>query len=371
MNRNLIRPAFSNRKNAILFIFINIFFLILPYLIHYLIPYNPKKTFSSVSLNMACFPFIGDELTKTEPLDILILGSSSEWTSLNPIIIENKLKKELNRDINVINLSTNWYASEARYFMLEEILKNRKISLVIFGQNDVGSDIRPHLSLLTTFLYPRHQEQLQLLPINEKIILYSISVYGSLKHIINYDFKELLNPNPVRDCSDNFIQNYKGYYAGNHGFHSYIDKNIKYSNKEIEFKNNDINLNDMFFKGKNDDFFEIIESKYSSYNSFFISQMNKLCKSYNTKFMMIRIPVNINDLTSKNKLREKVKVMEFSDDKNFDFPFVGIPQTLLYKNLSNEQIFSLHSNENHHSEYGANYFSTAIVPAIKKILVSN
>lgn len=353
--------------------------LISPYLVSWLIPYNKSDLWRSSGLKNGCYSYIADELDKDEPIDVLFIGSSSGWTSLNPEIIEDQLGKTFNREVTALNLSTNWFATDIRFFMLKDLLEKRKVKLVIFGQNhfgsanDLGSDFWPHPMLISSFNYPEYSEFLSELSAVDRFKLYAISVFGSFKHIGDFIFQRnnysLLSPNPIRDCDPEKMDQYRGVHWTNPGFISQTSENIEYENSPVAHERVPVlEVESMFYNNIENQFFENIKDRtYIDYHSVFIKEMHKLCVKNGSAFAMLKIPISMEDFTLNNQLHKKSRILRLFQDEDYSFPVIGVAQERLYEGLSREEILKLHHNETHHAKVGADYYTTAIMPAISKL----
>lgn len=368
-----LRKPFSSSRAMLIFGTGLLLLLISPFLVSVFFSTEKSEIWRSSGMENGYYSFIADEMQKDEPIDVLILGSSSEWTSLNPAIIENYLDEAHNREFNVLNLSTNWHATELRFFMLKDILEKREVKVVLFGQNGAGTDVAPHPLLISSFIYPDYDEHLSDLSALNRFRLYSISVFGSFKHIVNFLVRRnnytVLQPNPVRNVPPEMLEKYKGYNWGNPGFISSLDASLQYENSGVSPERvPKFDPQSMFYNNEDDEYFEEMKGlTYSRYNSIFIKEMDKICKDYGTKFAMIRIPIPMNDFTRDSLLLSKSRILRLFGDEDYTFPFIGASQERLYQNLSRLEVFRLHNNESHHAEFGADYYTLAMMPAINEL----
>ena len=128
-----------NNKRVLIFCLIILFFLLLPILLDIFEIPNNSERFKSLPSNDLGHPSpyinIANELTNSsEPIDILILGSSFGWTGLDASIITEKLSKEIGRSAKVLNFCSNWRGEDQYYIILHEILKKREVKFVVFTQ---------------------------------------------------------------------------------------------------------------------------------------------------------------------------------------------------------------------------------------------
>lgn len=78
------------------------------------------------------FGFIAKQIhEETSDIDILILGSSTAWTSFDiPLIQEEFLKH--GHKVKILNLAVNWAYQDGSYMILNRILEKRKVKLVLW-----------------------------------------------------------------------------------------------------------------------------------------------------------------------------------------------------------------------------------------------
>ena len=95
---------------------------------------NREQRYSFISPQVGPTHAIFKALCKdTQPVDILILGSSLSMCALDPTILERELTNHLGRPSVVLNLSVHWRGEEIPFLLLKEILKQRKVKMLIWS----------------------------------------------------------------------------------------------------------------------------------------------------------------------------------------------------------------------------------------------
>ena len=128
-----IRPAFSNRYGAWRFVALVMAIVASPLALAWHPP-DRDDVYRGVEDGNGPFSFIGREIfERTEPIDVLVLGSSISWAGVDATIWQQALSEHLGRKAVVVNFGSNWRGEDLLYFQLRDLLQRRQVRLLLYS----------------------------------------------------------------------------------------------------------------------------------------------------------------------------------------------------------------------------------------------
>lgn len=189
-----ISPVFGRRHEMAAFIVFGVLSLVAPLAAARMVPV--EKRYESVPWTFGDYTFIREEIFGTgEPIDILFLGSSSVWTGVNAVLVEEVLEERLRRPATVLNFGVTFPGHEASYFLLRDTLSRRPVKLVVLGapsaERETPHRVTPYLLDLS-----RDRAFLRTLPAADLPTFYASTLLGAPRQLLS-----MLRPNRglVRD----------------------------------------------------------------------------------------------------------------------------------------------------------------------------
>ena len=187
-------PAFSSLRQAIGFVLLLLFLLLLPVLVpRSALP--PRETiYATQPWNVGPYPFIHDQIyVEKSDIDIAIVGDSQMWAAIDTPILQQELSKALGRPAVVVTLCCPWTGFDGVYFLARDLLAHRKVRMLIFADAsglDRAPQQTPHKEAWRWFRYTEDAAEVATLPLSVKIAYY----YGSIVELPR-NLLGLLRPN--------------------------------------------------------------------------------------------------------------------------------------------------------------------------------
>lgn len=128
-----VRPAFDSRRAAWMFVIAVLAILASPLALALHAP-DRRDVYRAVEEGNGPFSFIGREIFEhTEPIDVLVLGSSLSWAGVDARAWQQALSEHLGRPAIVVNFGSNWRGEDLLYFQLRDLLQHRQVKLLVFS----------------------------------------------------------------------------------------------------------------------------------------------------------------------------------------------------------------------------------------------
>jgi hypothetical protein len=149
--------------------------------------YTQEQLFYGVPKADGPFQFIARQIyTEKAPIDVLFVGSSLTWAGIDSEMIESKLRSEHNKsNARVLNFGVLGRADELIYLLLSEVLKQRRVKLVVYESPRTMHDANGPYYHAHRWLNPfTHFEAVR--DINPKHLLsyYALSVLGAPRSFV-------------------------------------------------------------------------------------------------------------------------------------------------------------------------------------------
>ncbi|GAM97942.1 hypothetical protein U91I_01572 [alpha proteobacterium U9-1i] len=331
-----------------------------PTLMERLAPTDPARIYGGIPATYGNYATIGAEIARPGKIDVLIIGASDAWTSLDPRIIRDQLQQRYGREMRVLNLSTNWGGDERNAQVLADVLRTHDVSLVLFPETD-AAPLAPHElakywwrgDLETSGLPRRNQAQLQLM-----------SIIGWPRQI----WSRFQTPAtaPMQDSYRSYLQmqlQNLGFNVARTGWKSHSEPNEASRRPYVELDAPPPLLTGaaLFYGGPSDQSFEIRPSPYTPMQTTFVVAARDMTRAQGGVFATFSIPTHFSSVPLERPwIRDHEGVTR-------DWPTFGISQTNLFAGYSFDQMLNFYGNESHFNESGARAFTRATLPAIEEL----
>ncbi len=330
-----------------------------PALTEALLPPPPATVYSGMPATYGNYYTIASELLKPGDIDVLIVGASDAWTSLDPRIIKAGLEADFDRPMRVLNLSTNWGGLDRDYSIVRDVLRTHKVKLLLIPETDAAQS-NPH-ELSKYFWRPGRAPAG--LDMKSRAKLYMMSVIGYPRQL----WARFQNPEtaPLEPAYEEYLaaQTHRlGFNAAQVGWksHSETDESNRLPYSFAGAPPLSIETEDLFYPGSPNDYFET-RSDYFKFQEAFILAIRDEVRSGGGTFATFSIPTHFGSTPMEKAWLRNLPTSER------DWPVIGIPMTQLFPGLDFDQMKAFYTNESHLNEAGAFAYTTAMMPAIKEL----
>lgn len=357
---DIIRAPFSKASHALLSVALLALLIVGPGLMQRIAPADASKVYLGVPAIYGNYATIGVELAKPGKIDVLIVGSSDAWTSLDPRIIKTYLEAETQRELRVLNLSTNWAGDERTAQLLKDTFRNHEVDLVLLAEND-GAPIAPHElakywwrgDVATGPLPRRNRAQLEMM----SIIGWPRQLWSRAQ---SRETAPMLPP----------YQAYLTSQTANLGFnpslvgwksHNEPDEANRRPYVDLDAPPPAVSGTDLFLGGDSRQEFEVRTSPYTPMQTPFIVASRDMTRAQGGVFATFSIPTHFGSSPLERPwIRDHEGVTR-------DWPTIGISQTALFPGLTFNEMLDFYGNESHLNEAGARAYTNSLLPAIGEL----
>jgi hypothetical protein len=330
-----------------------------PLALETLAPASPEKVWQGVPAIYGNFYTIGSELAKPGDIDVLVVGSSDSWTSLDPRIIKERLEAKYGRPMRVLNLSTNWPGDERNASIVRDAIKTHKVRLVLIPETD-AVQTTPHE--LAKYWW-RPSVSTNGLETQQAAELYLMSAIGLPRQV----WARFQSPEtaPLMDSYANYLKEQTerlGFNAAKTGWKSHYETDESKRRQYVDQEPPAVSINpeNLFYSGEPDDYFDV-RPDYTWMQTFFVLTIREMVTKQGGLFATFSIPTHF-----QNTPLEKAWVRNHRGVER-NWPIIGISMTNLFPGMDFEQMRDFYGNESHLNESGARAYTRALLPAIEKL----
>jgi len=359
----MMRPAFSSAKSVAAFALLLLILLLLPVMIGRSLLPSRAESYSSVSPIMGSYPYMHRQIfEETGRVDIAFIGASRIYYDIDTPLIEKALSKKLGRQAEVITLGWFWPGFDPLYFITQDLLRHRKVSMIVFEDEGSAGD-NPHRLAPCWFRFGDNARDLDGIPLRFQAAYYfgaTIGLPRNLLCLLRPNFSDLTPagaatterlwraPNPM--TARGSLSSKLGFNHPNPehpGFVDYMPVNGAHPEAVCVFSPATSNK------------FQFTGPATTPLELNFVRKFAALAQAHQTKLVCLHLPET-------GEMRAPViQEREFWPDVlPADVAMVGIPPATLFAGLSDEEIRKLFVNPLHLNQNGGEYFSSLIIPAL-------
>lgn len=358
---SLLPAPFARSGHAAGAVCLLMLLLAIPWLLQRFMPADAVKIYEGVPPIYGNYQTIGAELAKPGDIDVLIVGASDAWTSLDPRIIRQRLEQRYGRDMRVLNLGTNWAGEERNAKIIKDFVTRHKVRLVLMPENDSAMKA-PHE--LAKYWWTNDIDT-QGLPLTNRAQLYLMSIVGLPRQVwARFRTDERA---PLTASYQNYLREQTaalGFNAAKTGWKShsepsesnrrpYIDRSAPELSTEVDA---------LFYRGGESDlYFEVRSYEYTAYQTHFTLAARDVVRAHGGVFATFSIPTHFQQAPlEKAWIRHHQGVVR-------DWPSIGISMTRLFSGMKFDEMVEFYGNESHLNESGAKAYTRALLPAIERL----
>lgn len=366
-----MRPAFSSTTSAAAFALALLFLMLLPVLIKKAWLPPREQSYAIQGWDNGPYPWLRQQIfEETNDIDIAFVGSSLMMWGIDTPYVQEKLSAELGRPAVVRSLCWGGTGYDALYLIGQDLLKHRKVRLLVFYDEDNKINERNPLSCIW-FRYGDNAEALAGLAVKEKGLLYFAAIIGMPRNLLN-----LLRPNlplELYSTKPNYMEvQYQtpnpatrlGSVSAEMGCTpSGEGATFTWFQPRTAASPADVCL----YSPTNPAGFQFLNKPLPEWQIHFAKKFADLAGTSGCELVMLKIPLL--DTARSSVIRERAV---WPDVLQHQVKMVGIPPARLFAGLSEEELYRLyanagHINASHMNRNGQEYFTRLITPALLKI----
>ncbi len=302
---------------------------------------------------------------ETGDADMVFLGSSHIWASVDTPYVQKKLSEKLGRNATVFTLGWAWPGFDAVYVIGRDLLEHRRVhTLVIY---DDGRDDSPHPLSNYWFVMGENSEALSGLSPVAQLSLYGGAILGMPRQLLS-----LVRPNPMEDpghARPNIWST--GYRTPNLAQNlGALRVRLAYGFKKdfvpFQPRGGATEADVLVYSAETRDRFEFSgrpARPVSAYQFHFVRKLAQLCRERRTQLVILKIPV-----LDETGDRVSVAAPELNPEIPGAHPeIVGIPPAKLFAGISAADAPKLFYDVSHLNQNGQDFFTPLITPALLKL----
>jgi hypothetical protein len=359
-----MRPAFSSTRQAAAFATLLLVLLLLPALMgrSWLPP--REQIYSSISWHFGSYPYLHQQIfeEKTD-IDIAFMGASHIWFGIDTPYIQKELSRKVGHNAVVTSLGWQWPGFDAVYFILEDLLRNRKVHMLVLCDESTTEAMRPHTMSHRWFRFGDNADELAGLPMKMMMSYYSSAILGMPRNLLclmrsnlpadleasqkNFVETKYRAPNPAMRMGSLAIQ--LGY-----GF----DTNFVAYQPTTAAQPSDVCLYSPETEAK----FKFTGPRITSLQLYFARKIVALAREHHTKLVILHFP---NIAETRSPLIPEREC--WPGLLGGDVSLVGIPPATLFEGMTDAEVLKLFCDSNHLNRNGQEYFTPIVTPSLLQI----
>jgi hypothetical protein len=351
-------PAFSSQKAAAGFALLLLVVLVLPIVAgkSWLPP--RERIYSTAPWGMGAFPYLDHQFYgEKNDIDIAFIGSSVEYFAIDTPALQKKLSEQLGRPAVVRSLCWYWSGFDALYFITEDLLRNRKVHVLVLTNEAGGSGTHPAAD--RWFRFGDNWEALNGLPLQTKAAFYAEAVLGMPRNLVN-----LIEPSgPLRPFAGDFNVDRPlsavnpAERLGSIAAEDMLQIGQPFVDYTPPSKANPSDV--CLYSSATKDKFHFLSLPISQLQLHFARKFVELAKKNGTKIVFLNVP-----FFSDMKSSTIIETEPWSQILGTETTIMGIPPATLFAGISDQDVQKLYFNAYHLNKNGQRYFTSIIAPTL-------
>jgi hypothetical protein len=352
-------PAFSSPRQAGAFAILLLVILLLPVLIGKSLLPPRERIYSAAPWSAGAYPYLQEQIFQEKgDIDIAFIGSSLEYLGIDTPEVQKELSDKLGRQAVVRSLCWYWLGFDALYFITEDLLRHRRVHMLVF--TDETSNRITHHEVSRLFRFADNHKALAKLPPQTVAAFYSEAILGVPHNLLN-----LIEPQqPLRPYSYEQFNIGRPVHAqtpfdrlGSLSVEEDFDATrpfVEYSPRG-QAKPCDVCIYSPDTKDK----FSFAGSPMSQVELHFAQKFADLAKKYGAKLVFLSLPFFENFRSPTITVGQSWPELLHSD-----ITILGIPPATLFATISDDDVQKLYFDRYHLNKNGQRYFTLIITPTL-------
>jgi hypothetical protein len=273
--------------------------------------------------------------------------------------VQRALSQKLGRPAVVVSLCWGWHGMDALYFLTRELLRNRKVHLIVF-YDDCGTNT-PHREAWRWVRFGTDEPELAGLPLREKVYYYYGAVIGMPRNLV-----DLLRNNLPADLSPEHVQALEKEYdytlsskvLGSEpvrmGYDWRPDLFAPYTVQTGAQPSDAVVYSDQTAKQ-----FDFAGPTAPPLQVYFARKFVGLAKAHQTPLALLLLP---SVPEARDSIMRDSPLWPASLDGNATI--LGFPPNKLFSGLSDAQVLALFTDDTHLNQTGQEYYTRLITPSL-------
>ena len=366
-----MRPAFSSTKQAAAFALLLLMVLSLPAVVGEGSLPPREQSYATLSWGSGPYPWVQQQLFGEKgDIDIALVGSSHILQSVDARLLQARLGEKLGRPATVRVIGWGGAGYDALYFITRDLLKHRKVRLLVFYNENNDPGTRNNKSP-AWFRLADGAEALHGLPWSEQACFYFAALVGMPRNLLALSRPNLpaelhaATPNYWEEHyrSDNLADNL-GSTMSELGFDARpkadCDPTIPFIPYAPQTAASPMDA--CVYSTATQTNFQFSAELLPVWQVHFARQFMALAREQGCRLVLLHVPtVEESHLL---KIPERAFWLENLDDRLF---LLGVPPAKMFGGLTDDEVRKLYFNPGHLNKNGQAYFTSLIGPALLQL----
>jgi hypothetical protein len=369
----MMRPAFSSTKQAAAFALLLLILLSLPAVVGESFLPPREQSYAALSWGSGPYPWIQQQLFGEKgDIDIALVGSSHILQCMDARLLQAELGEKLGRPATVRVIGWGGAGYDALYFITRDLLKNRKVRLLVFYNENNDPGMRNNQSPVW-FRLADGAEALHGLPWSEQAYFYFAALVGMPRNMLALSRPNL--PAELHAATPNYWEEH--YRSAN------LADNLGSTTSELGFyarptADRDCDptipfiphvpqttagpMDACVYSAATQTNFQFSAEPLPVWQVHFARQFTAMVHEHGCRLVLLHIPTV--EESHSLKIQERTFWRENLDNSLF---LLGVPPVKMFGGLTDDEVRKLYFNPGHLNKNGQAYFTSFIGPALLQL----
>lgn len=355
-----MRPAFSTTGSAATFTLLLLFLLALPAVVGKNLLPPRDQIYSSLPWGTGAFPYLHDQIfEETNDIDIAFMGSSRIWWDIDTPYVQDELSRQLGHKAVVRSLCWTAPGFDPFYFIMQDLLKHRKVSVIVFSDLSPGAANKAHPRATAWFRLADNAGALDGLSVMAKISFYTSAILGMPRNALGLVRTNLpaIDSDEVSWIGFDHIKN-PAHRLGSLALQKRLDQPFAAYMPHTSASAADVCV----YSEATKDEFDFSTDSVPPMQKEFIRKIGALARENHVRLVYLHLP----ESTEMNSPTLVEKAF-WPDLFGRDLTMTAIPATKLFAGMTPEDVQKLYYNYEHFNQNGMEYFTPIVTPELVRI----
>ena len=347
-----LRLAFSSAARARYFLLFLVCILLLPEIITWSGLINRRHSYEIMTENHGAYSFIANEVfDNKEYIDILFLGSSVLFAGVDTPQVQQALTRELGRPARAMTFGHYFNSIDVMHMQLQDVIERKKIRMLVVSIPRMPYTDGPSTTGCRFLRYSDVEDVFFELPLKYKAALYACGILRAPRDVLSI----------VRRNRDSLSPSSFAPNLGADKAEIGIGRDPRTFTRFTPVSPS-IPSSDMIYSPRTKDQFHFTKDEIPFYQNLFLEKLVETCRQERIPLVILNIP----QYTERHSGRV-IERKEWTNNFGSDVSLVGVPPTVLFAGLSEEEIGRLRFDDAHFNANGSEFFTRTILPAILEV----